>query len=50
MQMVNTNRDWQTGLRCKNNPRAVYIMVSAFQIDVYKFSASGDPAVSLKET
>lgn len=49
MQMVNTEKDWQTGLSSKNNPRAVWIMVSAFQIDIYEFSVAGDPALSLKQ-
>lgn len=49
MQMANTKKDWQTGLSSKHNPGAVCIMASAFQIDIYKFSASGHPALSLKQ-
>lgn len=49
MEMVNAKKDQQIAFRSENNPSAVYIMVNAFQTDIYKFSASGDPALSWKE-
>lgn len=49
MQIVNTKKDWQTGLSSENNPGAFWITVSAVQIDIYKFSASGDPALRPKK-
>lgn len=47
--MVNAKKDQQIAFSSENNPSAVYIMVNAFQTDIYKFSASGDPALSWKE-
>ena len=49
MEMVNAKKDQQIAFSSENNPSAVYIMVNAFQTDIYKFSASGDPALSWKE-
>lgn len=47
--MVNAKKDQQIAFSSENNPSAVYIMGNAFQTDIYKFSASGDPALSWKE-
>lgn len=49
MEMVNAKKDQQIAFSSENNPSAVYIMGNAFQTDIYKFSASGDPALSWKE-
>lgn len=47
--MVNAKKDQQTAFSSENNPSAVHIMVNASQTDIYKFSATGDLALSWKE-
>lgn len=49
MGMVNAKKAQQIAFSSENNPRAVCIMVNAFQTDIYKFSASGEPALSWEE-
>lgn len=48
-KQIKKKKDQWIAFICESSPRAVCIMVNAFQIDIYKPSASRDPALSWKE-